>query len=443
MNCPRCCTEFDGDGVDIGEQVVCEECALLCGWGKCDECDEWFPTLHTCGRLDLCGDCADDDGYAGCSGCGDWFKKDQMGVRFGNCYCNDCAESNGLAVCDRCGELCDDLADCGGNFYCEHCQGCEGWDRCTDCRQMVDGAMEGADGYSYCPTCWGEHFCVCEECNRVIRQSRAIHQDGNILCQNCRPETWEPDSFDPTTNSYDRIGKRCFGVEIEVYHNPKHFTFKGKGAWGAKYDGSICSNDGREFYSDILCGDAGLEEVEKLCGFAHDNNWEVAETCGLHVHFDMREENTGGLKAIAVAMLSTYDVWLDFVHPDRWDRHYCHASEPDLISSIVTTDDFNELLYSRPHDKRYEWCNFMAYRCHNTFEVRLHQGSIDGKQICNWIRAISLWMDWASDKSWKEVRNLLLCKSKEEKYDLMCKVWSDAGCSDLIEWFDSVKGVCV
>jgi hypothetical protein len=299
--------------------------------------------------------------------------------------------------------------------------------------------LSGADDNDYCENCWGNRFSVCDDCGGTFWTEDIYFEDDQTLCDKCheqdqRGRDYSPKRFDPTCNTFERIDHRAFGVEIETDQCDDYEDYSG--CFGAKPDGSI---NGKEFYSTILSGDQGLAEIDKLCQFADRHGWAVNDDCGLHIHFDMRDESLETLKTIAYAMIATYDVWTQFVLPERVANRYCKPCAADTGSLYSVTNWFDHC--QRQH--RYEWFNFQAYVYHTTYEIRLHHGSIDAQEISNWVRGISLWMAWAKRKGWKGAVNALIALDTAGKYSLMREVWQEAGCDDLVEWFDSKMGVLV
>jgi len=440
--CDDCGYFFEGEGYTVAvgglSRVVCANCAEVFGWKRCDDCGKLFATLHDCGGSLYCEDCAESHEYAKCSQCEEWFERADVYTYDGDLYCNDCADSADLSHCTDCSDLFanTDLVDCDGNYCCEHCAHQRDYYECHHCNEWEhqDNLQVGADENEYCNSCWERYFTICERCDTCIWQDDSQYAGHQTLCSCCARESceYEPNDFDGSNNTYENIDSRCFGVEIETDDCDDYSEYRGCGCFGAKPDGSI---NGKEFYSTILSGDKGLAEVIAFCKYANRADWSVNDDCGLHIHFDMRNETTDSMKAIGYAMLSTYDVWKCFVDSERHNNRYCHASNTD-VSDLVGITNMRDFSYTR---HRYEWLNFAAYHVHSTFEVRLHESTLDGNQVCNWIRGISLWMAWASRVGWVVVRNSLLCKDTAEKYDLMCQVWRDYGCDDLIEWFDEFE----
>jgi|WetSurMetagenome_2_1015567.scaffolds.fasta_scaffold115807_1 hypothetical protein len=439
--CASCDSWYEGKGhTDENDKTVCPNCAELMGLVACDECKKWFnpDELHECHCGTYCDHCADNLDYHKCSNCHTYIHCDNSIDYCGETWCDDCAEEEGIRACDRCGESFggDDLTDCDGDYYCERCMDRLGWCFCYNCNDVVgpNDQRSGADDCTYCDSCWGDRFSVCENCDNIIWNDDSIWIDDTCYCEDCARSHSEQEAsgFNDSGNTFTRIGRRAFGVEIETNRCDDYAEITDNSAFGAKRDGSI---NGLEFYSTILSGDKGLDEINKLCDFAKKHDWNVARDCGLHVHFDMRSESDEGMKAIASAMLYTYEIWRDFVTSDRHSNHYCRKHNTEQSELFGISNFYNFAAQCENRD-RYVWCNFRSYLDHKTFEVRLHHGSINGKEICNWVRAISILMDWAASKGWKGVRDAMLYRSKSDRFDFIKGLWAAAGCDDLIGWFE-------
>jgi hypothetical protein len=455
--CPDCDSWFEGKGyTDDDGKTICPNCAELSGLQVCDECGKWRVVVD-CDGSDYCLECADNNNFAECDNCHVWFDKNKLVDCGGDNYCTDCAEANDYSECACCNEWfsSDDLTDCDDDYYCERCMLRKGYTNCHHCDKVIgqDDQHEGADDNTYCDSCWGDRFLVCDDCGATIWAEDSFYRNNLTYCEGCDPGEesddcdiptdrvddsrddydYSPRVFNGCGNTFNRIGRRAYGVEIETYYCAGYRDYEGKGAFGAKYDGSI---RGKEFVSSVLSGDKGLDEIKQLCDFGARRDWSANRDCGLHVHFDMRDESTDGMKGIAYAMLSTYDVWASFVERSRHGGTYCHKHSIDL-PYIFGIKDFADWTGRMEHGNRYQWFNFKAYDHHKTFEVRLHHGTCDALTICNWIRGLSVWIDWASKKGWKGVRDAMMCRDTTEKYEYIKQVWRDAGYADLADWFDS------
>jgi len=381
--------------------------------------------------------------WVACADCGDWYDPtDVPGCKVQRgldeiTVCANCAERLGCKRCDDCNEWFEerDLRDCGGDYYCEECQGNNSWYECYCCNELIhsDDLREGADNNNYCDSCWNDYFDACEHCGEVCYSNDMIVRHEQLVCRDCAERYYPDGDFKPAgfrgRDSYTRMtSRRKFGVELETSYCDGYMDLDGDAAWGAKDD---CSITGKEFVSDILYGDAGLDAVERLCDFADSNGWEVNSDCGYHAHFDMRDESADSMKAIALAYILTYEVWGDYVDERRIGNRFCKPNRADstTIYGITSWRRFAD------YSDRFEWINFAAYYKHQTFEVRMHEGTLDGQAVCNWVRAHAAFMDWASAAGWAKVRNILLCKDNAAKADFIAKVWRDAGCDDLPAYY--------
>jgi hypothetical protein len=289
----------------------------------------------------------------------------------------------------------------------------------------------GTNEHTYCYDCWNDLFGYCHACDEMYRLDDLYSCDDGLVCADCQDDdnvSYNPVYAKPGAD-YDKLGSpRCFGVEIETDHCSGHVSALRNSVWGAKND---CSVNGKEFFSSILSGNSGLDAIDKIANVARRNGWGVDDNCGLHVHFDMRDESTDGLKAIGLAYLLTNDVWFQFVEEDRRDNHYCGPNNTD-ISELFGVTNFR---YWAGSQSRYCWINFASYYNHTTFEVRSHQGTLNGREISNWVRAHAIFMDWASRMGWAKVRNLLLTADTAGRMDIIAGVWAAAGADDLVRYY--------
>ena len=384
----------------------------------------------------------------------------------GNDYCDSCFEK-AFVECANCHKILKNDDSCKGaddDDYCEKCY-CDLFTLCYGCNDCIDNsdAREGADDNYYCEFCWDNKFTVCCSCNTTITQGEvitseagddycqecyydtyfhcedcgceayideAVSRNDGIFCRNCRRTSdFEPAGF---VNKNGNFGSsRKFGIELETNSCDNYTDLEGSEAWGAKDD---CSVDGKEFVSDILDGNDGLAAIDELCDFAKKNHWKVGRQCGYHLHLNMRGESKQSLIAIAAAYNLTYAVWCDFVDESRISNNYCHATEWTITDLMAYTaghmfSEFANRYY------RYQWFNIMAYTKHKTFEIRLHQGSLNANEIKNWVKAHTTFADYAAKHTPQEVIDEFRSISKEEKLAKMCKIWTDAGCADIVDYY--------
>lgn len=106
------------------------------------------------------------------------------------------------------------------------------------------------------------------------------------------------------------------------------------------------------------------ELVGKTCGMLRGIKARANDSCGLHVHLDMRSRDWQESYQRLFAQLP----WLYAMQPrNRWDNGYCKYPEQ--------TPDMGD---------RYYAINACSVDEHNTLEVRLHSGTVAYDKITSW-----------------------------------------------------------
>lgn len=413
--------------------TICPNCAEMHGYTQCDDCNSWDDCVEI-GIKIVCSKCASDYNWAKCEDCGKWFEEDDLVDCDGDRVCVDCAGESGFSCCEDCGEWTKEIVGCNGTFYCEGCANNHGWALCTSCEVWSSNTINNEGGDTYCCNCYSDCYTSCEECNCEIEVDNACYDEnaGCTLCEHCYGhrsgnEEWEPEHFTNTTGYFGSTRK--FGIELETHRCSDHAGFRGNRAWGAKHDGSI---SGKEFVSSILSGNSGLTAIDDLCAYADDNGWTVNRDCGFHLHFDVSDESTESRVSITGAALATYEVWKKFVDSKRHTNHYCDK----------TSYTFNDLKARGipSYTTRFTWFNVEAYPKHHTFEVRLHEGTLDATTVKNWTIAWTVFADWAAKKSIIEIEREFANLSITQKFYKLCKIWKGAGCNDLVDYYSKKGG---
>lgn len=97
-------------------------------------------------------------------------------------------------ICAICGEHHEELFELDGQVMCGSCAVDNGFVRCHDCEEWVheDTAIENADGYLICESCYEQDYMTCPDCGEVIHQDDAcavvVDRYGNMdyVCESCR-----------------------------------------------------------------------------------------------------------------------------------------------------------------------------------------------------------------------------------------------------------------
>jgi len=393
-------------------QGACATYPVNASWTQCPDCKKFY----------------DPNDRAGC--------EHGYGVEI-RVICPECAQLLGYRQCTDCGEwaFAHEIADCDGTNYCEVCAEQHEYYRCENCNTWTHAhdLRPGPDSNGYCESCWDENFSHCDGCCEVFyNDDLNFRQDGRY-CDGCSHDgrEWDAGRFRNSDEYNEITSHRAFGVEIETAECEAYQNLEDNTVWGVKNDGSI---SGMEFVSPVMAGDSGLAEVRNICDFAEDNGWTADSRCGLHVHFNMGDETAESMQAIACAFHYTYPVWSEFVNCSRKTNRYCGKDRNEL-AQYLRLDSLCDWTEFSAEYNRYTWINWAAYYVHGSLEVRLHQGTVNGEEICNWIKALAAFIDWAADAGLASVRRQLAGKDSTERFELIARLWREAGCNDLIEYY--------
>jgi len=272
-----------------------------------------------------------------------------------------------------------------------------------------------------CPSCWEQRCFFCTECEEVAyTRNRNATRDNRVICDSCyNRNIWKVIPSNVSIASYTNIGsKRKYGIELETASCPDYQELKGKTIFGAKTD---CSVSGMEFISPILYGDEGLQEVFNFLEFT--NGFTVDNTCGYHLHIDVRDENPVQLRHIVYAYAKTYETWKRLVASHRPFNSYCARTQ--YSAEEIRAYNHNIVNYFRGCS-RYAWFNVNAYEKYKTFEIRLHEGTMHYKTIIYWAMAHTRFVDAVKDMRYEEI-DRLLDGAAIQQFDVLKAIWNQSG----------------
>ena len=118
----------------------------------------------------------------------------------------------------------------------------------------------------------------------------------------------------------------------------------------------------------------------------------VNETCGLHVHLDMRQRDA---PTCALRLLEQQDVMVAMQPRHRVKSGYCSYMEIEAQMAA-----FYKWISLTP--ERYSVVNTTSYARLKTIEVRVHEGTLDSKEICDWIKWLVSVVDNKNITKWEE-----------------------------------------
>ena len=377
-------------------------------------------------------------------GCGRERPRSEMHETSEGFMCPLCA-GEVYVTCDECGERIhlnrwgESENLCIGPDGREHCRKCYGrvYSQCTICNRLTNRETEKVhnnpdNGDEVCSCCWHDYWFECAICGNVThRPDMHCDPDDAAMCEDCfnefyvhcancgrailigehrgwvedpycgdcygHADTWKTQPWSGEPGTFDKIGsKRRFGVELETADCSKYKELHGKTEWGCVYE---CSTPGKEFVSPILQGDNGFQEIRDFCDKARERRWTVNNSCGLHIHLDISGDSSEECMRIAYAYRRVYPMWKKFVNRHRAENPMCGSPQ-------YTCEDIR--LYEHIEDfaecrDRFEFVNWRAYLCHSSFEVRLYQGSLNAREICNWIALHARFMDAVKGMTYDEL----------------------------------------
>lgn len=133
-------------------------------------------------------------------------------------------------------------------------------------------------------------------------------------------------------------------------------------------DGSIEPEFGEATEFRILLPEKNIgSKLKKLSKLFKRGRFGINDSCGLHIHLDMRYRD---VDACYNKLLKMQDILFGMVEKERWNNDYCvPASE---------STKFN----------RYTAINRTSYNKHKTIEIRLHQATLNMKLIEKWIKLL-------------------------------------------------------
>jgi len=229
--------------------------------------------------------------------------------------------------------------------------------------------------------------------------------------------TWRCGSDIVCSVAHEMRSLRRFGVELETSRCFRASRLERKTVYGAKRDGSI---DGLEFVSPILQGDAGLRATRGFCTRARHARFAVDASCGMHIHLDVSDNDQLQRRHIAAAYAVTQDLWSSLVDCRRLHNSYCRPltwNYQDMSECRHFTDFCADA-------SRYHWFNVAAADKFGTFEIRNHEGTLDGVRVCNWIKAHARFFDAVVDMKFHDIK-ARFTGTRAQVWRAVTDTWSD------------------
>lgn len=156
--------------------------------------------------------------------------------------------------------------------------------------------------------------------------------------------------------------------------------------WKVEEDGSVSTRQGYpngtggEAISPILTIER-ISEITKVTRALVDAGAKVDRRCGLHVHIGVKNRTRRQRANIIKVWSKNQEAVKQFVSRSRWNGTYSR----DIPTHMA--DRYIDMMYQGEetrHTERYHSLNIRPFSKIGTFEVRLHQGTLNGKKIEEW-----------------------------------------------------------
>lgn len=169
-------------------------------------------------------------------------------------------------------------------------------------------------------------------------------------------------------------------------------------SWKIVSDGSLHGSNTFELVSPILSGEAGLQEVEKVCRVLNECGAKVNKTCGTHVHMDARNQPLRTWKNIYKNYIRLENVIDGFMPASRQNNTFCQTFKniTNLETRIDGARSLDEIARIF-NNNRYYKINPVSYSRHNTCEFRQHSGTVEYLKISNWIKFLNNLIDFSAN----------------------------------------------
>lgn len=187
-----------------------------------------------------------------------------------------------------------------------------------------------------------------------------------------------------------------FGIELEVsdlgIQEAQRLIFRAGLNWQVKSDGT--HHVSAEAVSPILTADS-LNEVKKATRVLQAGGATVNRQTGYHVHVGADEYGLSGIAGLVFNWYRAHNTIGTLVAKSRLNNKFCTGTIPneslDLWVQNIVQGNINNrpVAHLNPYASRYFSLNLESYRRHQTLEVRLHHGTLNGSKVKAWAEFVS------------------------------------------------------
>lgn len=125
------------------------------------------------------------------------------------------------------------------------------------------------------------------------------------------------------------------------------------------------------------------EKIKSLFEVLNASGARVNNSCGLHVHLDMRNRNR--TKSL-LNLVAHHGILKKCVARNRLKNTYCKIDSDKRIREVL-----KEPMFVGNLENHYHWLNYN--KKYTTFEVRLHEGTMDGGKALFWVSLLTKIVD--------------------------------------------------
>jgi hypothetical protein len=161
-------------------------------------------------------------------------------------------------------------------------------------------------------------------------------------------------------------------------------------SWSAVMDGSV---NGAEVVSPILTAER-LNDAQAVTRALLGAGGKVDRSTGYHVHIGARSLRYDNIANFIMNWYTAHDAIGALVAKSRLNNQYTKTltiAQAERNAERVRGGNISDI-----HGDRYQSLNLMSFERHGTLEVRLHQGTLNGRKAVAWAEFIASLIDYSA-----------------------------------------------
>lgn len=337
-------------------------------------------------------------------------------------YCTQCCESaDKIIYTDIWGEYC---RECYKKYFF----------KCSSCNLIYsEDSLQKYGNNKYCEDCFHEKYFECEYCIKIKDINKKVEVDTwTNACEDCmmngKSFIMEYDSKPLSLRgcTFDKIKhKRCFGIELEIDDdNINCYKMCRQKTHFGCYDD--CLDGGMEFYSPILKGDIGYNQIKAFC--RNIGKPIISSQAGFHIHIDTRDLSRNNqwkkIRKIYYLFTSIEQYIFSIVDYSRRENTYCERHYLHSVEDILrcrTKEEMNGLMCDYGSGK-FSGLHIDDWDCRRTIELRYHHGTANFDDVINWVNLNLGIFEFARKSSIKKIKEVLKFDKKDTEEQRLKKI---------------------